>query len=89
MEGFLHQLDVFLSTLSQSGISSLVTELHGRDVLTSEEKSSLEAVSGGKEEAKSQLIAVLRAKKDRNALRALSQSLMAFKTLYKETQSKL
>ena len=87
METFLLQLDQFLSTLSQGGLVTLVTELHSRDVLTSEEKTSLEAVSGGKERTKAELVAFLKAKKDGTTLRALSHSLRAFKMLYKETQS--
>lgn len=87
METFLQQLDQFLSTLNQGNLITLVSELHNRDVLTFEEKTSLEAVSGGKENTKEELIALLKSKKDGTTLRALSQSLRAFKALYKETQS--
>lgn len=88
MESFLQQLDQFLSSLNQSGFSSLVSELHSRNVLSSEEKSSLEALRESRDIAKAELIAVLVTKRDGKTLRALSQSLRAFKILYKETQSK-
>ena len=86
MEGFLNQLDRFLSSLTLGSTFGLINELHKKEVLTLEEKNLLEAEKGREEEVKRKLIVIVSEKKNKATLKAISRSLQAFKLLYQTVQ---
>lgn len=90
MDSFFSQLDRFLSGLTPGAFGRLIQDLLRRDVITDEEQRLVdERLSvAGRDEAKGELMGILRTRRDMAKLRAISQALQAFKLLYKDTQSK-
>jgi hypothetical protein len=90
MDEFFGQLDKFLSGLTPSGFGSLAQDFHRREVISAEERKFVEerlSVSG-RGGAKELLMLILKSKRDKATLKAISQALQAFNLLYKDTKGK-
>ena len=88
MDGFFKQMDRFLMGLSPPNLRSLAEDFRQRDVINEEEMLEVHDAAR-EEEARQRLLEILRTKKDPAKLRAVSQALQAFKTLFERTQSKV
>ena len=72
-------------------VGNLAEVFHGQEVITLDERREVEegmaAEGSSGADAKTTLMSILRTTRDPAKLRAISQSLQAFKLLYKDTKS--